>query len=162
MNKNSHQLFSSHHRNQSESTPSQRHTKSSRRGQHKAHQFAWKYNTVVKLDGIIHIQASANNTIFVLTDVQGNVKDWMSGGRLGLKGSARGTSFASELMTKWVIKQVRQFGWKLVKIWVGGFGQGRFSAIRTLSQTNKFKVLLVKDVTPFPYGGCRPKKRRRI
>ena len=117
---------------------------------------------VVVPEGIIHIRATANNTIFVIADRRGKVIDWISGGRIGLKGPARATPFAAERMTRWVAKQLRDLQWKVVKIWVGGFGQGRFAAIRWLSKRSVFRIVLVKDVSSVAFGGCRAKKRRRI
>ncbi|RKY39716.1 MAG: 30S ribosomal protein S11 [Candidatus Omnitrophota bacterium] len=112
-------------------------------------------------EGIIHINATFNNTIVTITDKQGNVLCWSSTGRAGFKGSKKSTPFAGQMASEDAIKRSAELGLKRVEIHVKGAGPGRESAIRALKHGN-FTVTAIKDVTPIPHNGCRPKKKRRV
>jgi small subunit ribosomal protein S11 len=115
----------------------------------------------VVLNGIAHIQATFNNTIISITDVQGNLICWSSAGSLGFKGSRKGTPFAAQQASQTVANVAREHGMKTIDVMVKGPGSGRESAIRAL-QTVGLEVKCIKDVTPIPHNGCRPPKRRRV
>jgi small subunit ribosomal protein S11 len=105
--------------------------------------------------GAAHIQSSFNNTIITITDPQGNVLSWASGGVVGFKGSRKSTPFAAQLAAESAAKKAMESG--LIK----GPGAGREAALRAL-QSSGLKVHLIRDVTPIPHNGCRPPKRRRV
>ena len=111
--------------------------------------------------GIAHIQASFNNTLVTITDMNGNVIVWGSAGSLGFKGSRKSTPFAAQRAGEVVTKKAMEHGMKQVDVYVKGPGSGRESAIRAL-QASGLKVNLIKDVTPVPHNGCRPPKKRRV
>ncbi len=111
--------------------------------------------------GQAHIQASFNNTIVTLTDVQGNALSWASAGGLGFKGSKKSTPYAAQLAAETATKAALIHGLKFVDVFVKGPGTGREAAIRAL-ETNGLKVTSIMDVTPIPHNGCRPPKRRRV
>jgi small subunit ribosomal protein S11 len=107
------------------------------------------------------VQASFNNTIVSITDPQGNVVAWSSAGRIGFKGSRKGTPFASQLAAESAAKKAADFGMRTVQVLVKGPGGGREPALRSL-QAAGFSITLIRDVTPIPHNGCRPPKRRRV
>ena len=111
--------------------------------------------------GIVHIQASFNNTIITVTDSQGNAICWSSSGAAGFKGSKKSTPFAAQRASELVAKKAIENGLKEVEVFVNGPGSGRESAIRAL-QAAGLRVTVIKDVTPLPHNGCRPPKRRRV
>ena len=111
--------------------------------------------------GQAHIQASFNNTIVTLTDLQGNALSWASAGGLGFKGSKKSTPYAAQLAAETATKAALIHGLKSVDVFVKGPGTGREAAIRAL-ETNGLKVTAIMDVTPVPHNGCRPPKRRRV
>ena len=111
--------------------------------------------------GQAHIQASFNNTIVTLTDLQGNALSWASAGGLGFKGSKKSTPYAAQLAAETATKAALIHGLKFVDVFVKGPGTGREAAIRAL-ETNGLKVTSIMDVTPIPHNGCRPPKRRRV
>lgn len=111
--------------------------------------------------GIAHIQSTFNNTIVSITDVNGNVVCWSSAGMHGFKGSRKGTPYAAQITSQIVAKKAIDAGMKQVEVYVNGPGSGRESAIRAL-QAAGLEVLVIKDVTPIPHNGCRPRKRRRV
>lgn len=111
--------------------------------------------------GIAHINATFNNTIITITDPEGNVLTWSSGGTVGFKGSRKSTPFAAQLMAQNTAQKAMEFGMKTVEVYVKGPGTGRESAIRAL-QASGLDVKAIKDVTPIPHNGCRPPKRRRV
>ncbi len=111
--------------------------------------------------GGVHIQSSFNNTIITITDPQGNVVSWASGGVVGFKGSRKSTPFAAQLAAENAAKKAIESGMKTVDVYVKGPGAGREAALRAL-QSAGLKVHLIKDVTPIPHNGCRPPKRRRV
>ena len=111
--------------------------------------------------GIAHIQSTFNNTIVTITDVSGNVVAWSSAGVRGFKGSRKSTPFAAQLAAEEAGRKAMEHGMRSIAIFVKGPGAGRESALRAL-QTAGFKVTLIRDVTPVPHNGCRPRKRRRV
>lgn len=111
--------------------------------------------------GIAHVQASFNNTLITITDVQGNTICWSSSGAAGFKGSKKSTPFAAQRASEQVAKKAIENGLKEVEVFISGPGSGRESAIRAL-QAAGLRVTAIKDVTPLPHNGCRAPKRRRI
>jgi small subunit ribosomal protein S11 len=112
--------------------------------------------------GIIHIHATFNNTIVTVTELNGDTISWASAGSSGFKGARKGTPFAAQMASeKATLKALETTGLKKVDILVKGQGPGRETAIRAL-QTTGISILSIKDITPVPYNGCRPPKRRRI
>jgi len=118
--------------------------------------------TVVRVaSGIAHIQATFNNTVVTITDPNGNVIAWASAGTAGFSGSRKSTPFAAQLTAQSCARKAMDLGVKEVKVYVKGPGAGRESAIRAL-QAAGLDITLIKDVTPIPHDGCRPRKRRRV
>lgn len=111
--------------------------------------------------GEAYIQSSFNNTIVTITDPQGNVISWASGGVVGFKGSRKSTPFAAQLAAENAAKKALENGMRTVDVFVKGPGAGREAALRAL-QSAGLKVHLIRDVTPIPHNGCRPPKRRRV
>lgn len=111
--------------------------------------------------GEVHIQSSFNNTIVTISDPQGNVVSWASGGVAGFKGSRKSTPFAAQLAAENAAKKAIENGMKTVDVYIKGPGAGREAALRAL-QSSGLKVHMIKDVTPIPHNGCRPPKRRRV
>ena len=111
--------------------------------------------------GLVHIQASFNNTIVTITDPTGNTVSWKSSGSLGFRGSRKGTPFAAQQAAMNAANQARDHGMRSVDVRVSGPGSGRESAVRALSAAG-LDVRSIKDVTPVPHNGCRPPKRRRV
>ena len=107
------------------------------------------------------IQASFNNTLVSISDPEGNVIGWASAGKAGFKGSRKGTPFAAQLAGKEAGTLARDLGVRTVEVLVKGPGGGRESAIRALQSTG-ITVNSIKDITPIPHNGCRPRKRRRV
>jgi small subunit ribosomal protein S11 len=112
-------------------------------------------------NGIANIKATFNNTIINITDPEGNTIAWSSAGTIGFKGSRKSTPYAAQQAAEAVAKQVAEHGMRKVEVRVTGPGSGRETAIRTL-QANGLEVGSIKDVTPVPHNGCRPKKKRRV
>ena len=111
--------------------------------------------------GQAHIQASFNNTIVTLTDMEGNAISWASAGGLGFRGSKKSTPYAAQMAAETAAKAALPHGLKTVEVMVKGPGSGREAAIRAL-QAGGLEVVSIKDVTPVPHNGCRPPKRRRV
>ena len=112
--------------------------------------------------GRAYIQATYNNTIITLTDMQGNVITWATAGGEGFKGSRKSTPFAAQMAAKSAATNAIELaGLETVEVFVKGPGIGREAAIRSLFQSG-LNVTKIKDVTPVPHNGCRPKKRRRV
>jgi small subunit ribosomal protein S11 len=110
--------------------------------------------------GQAHIHATFNNTVITISDLQGNTILWTSGGSVGFKGSRKSTPYAAQVAAEQAARQAGEFGIRKVDVIVRGSGAGRETAIRTL-QAMGLEVTGIKDVTPFPHNGCRPKKRKR-
>ena len=111
--------------------------------------------------GIVHIQASFNNTIINITDKQGNTLVWSAPGIVGYSGSKKSTPFAAQIAATDAAKKAKEIGIKDVEVRVKGPGSGRESAIRAI-QAAGLIVTSIRDVTPVPHNGCRPKKQRRV
>ena len=111
--------------------------------------------------GTAHIQASFNNTIITITDKQGNVLVWSTPGIVGYGGSKKATPFAAQVAASDAAKKAKEIGLKEVDVCVKGPGFGRESAIRAI-QASGLNVTSIKDTTPMPHNGCRPKKKRRV
>jgi small subunit ribosomal protein S11 len=111
--------------------------------------------------GVAHIQATFNNTIVSVSDPEGNVLAWSSAGRIGFKGSRKGTPFAAQVAAQAAGNAAKDLGMRSVDVLVKGPGAGRESAVRAL-QAAGIEVKSIKDVTPIPHNGCRPRKRRRV
>ena len=113
------------------------------------------------INGIVHVISSFNNTIITITDEQGNTLAWSSAGAKGFKGSRKSTPFAAQVAAEDVGNRAKEFGLKNLKVEVSGPGSGRESALRSL-QSIGYNITSIKDVTPIPHNGCRPRKRRRV
>ncbi|MBI3395218.1 MAG: 30S ribosomal protein S11 [Spirochaetia bacterium] len=111
--------------------------------------------------GRVYIQASFNNTIVSVTDMAGNVVAWSSSGNMSFKGSRKSTPYAAQLAARTAAEKAREHGMREVEVMVKGPGIGRESAIRALAAEG-LAVRSIKDVTPLPHNGCRPRKRRRV
>jgi small subunit ribosomal protein S11 len=111
--------------------------------------------------GAAHVKSSFNNTIISVTDQEGNVLSWASGGTVGFQNTRKGTPFAAQLAAENAARRAMEYGVKRVDVFVKGPGQGRETAIRAL-QAAGLQVGEIRDVTPIPHNGCRPKKRRRV
>jgi small subunit ribosomal protein S11 len=111
--------------------------------------------------GLVHVQATFNNTIITFTDTVGNVVAWSSSGSLGFRGSRKGTPFAAQQASLTAANKARDAGMRTVDVRVAGPGAGRESAVRALS-TAGIEVKSIRDVTPIPHNGCRPPKKRRV
>ncbi|MEM7602980.1 MAG: 30S ribosomal protein S11 [Verrucomicrobiota bacterium] len=111
--------------------------------------------------GIVHVQATYNNTKVSVTDLNGNVVGWSSSGKLGFRGSRKSTAYASQLVSQDACRQAMGHGLKSVEVRVKGPGAGRESAVRAI-QNLGIEVTVIKDVTPVPHNGCRPRKPRRV
>lgn len=112
-------------------------------------------------NGVAHIQATFNNTLVSITDVEGKLICWSSAGSLGFKGSRKGTPFAAQQAAARAASGARDHGMRSVEVRVKGPGSGRESAIRALA-TAGLEIRIIKDATPIPHNGCRPPKRRRV
>ena len=122
---------------------------------------AKKRDRKVGTNGVAHVQASFNNTIVTVTDMDGNVISWASGGKVGFKGSRKSTPFAAQMAAESAARRAQEHGMKKVDVFVKGPGSGRETAIRSLQATG-LEVGSIQDVTPSPHNGCRPPKRRRV
>jgi small subunit ribosomal protein S11 len=111
--------------------------------------------------GMAHIQATFNNTIVTISDMSGNVISWSSAGAQGFKGSRKSTPFAAQVAAEKAVQKARDMGMRKLEVHVKGPGSGRESAIRSL-QASGMEVLVIRDKTPVPHNGCRPRKRRRV
>lgn len=111
--------------------------------------------------GIAHVSATFNNTMVTITDVQGNAISWSSAGAQGFKGSRKSTPYAAQIAAEDAGKKAAEHGMKTLEVNVKGPGSGRESALRAL-QSVGFTITAIKDVTPIPHNGCRPRKRRRV
>lgn len=110
--------------------------------------------------GVAHINASFNNTIVSISDMQGDVIAWSSSGSNAFKGSKKSTPYAAQVTAEKAIRKAMEFGLKTVFVKIAGPGAGRDSAIRAIA--NLVTVTAIKDVTPVPHNGCRPRKQRRM
>ncbi len=111
--------------------------------------------------GCAYVQATFNNTIVTLTDLNGNTIAWSSAGHCGFKGPKKATPYAASMIVKDIAEQAKESGLKELNVFVKGIGSGRDAAVRALN-ANGFSVLGIKDITPLPHNGCRPPKPRRV
>lgn len=111
--------------------------------------------------GIAHVLSTFNNTIVTITDLTGNVIGWSSAGKVGFKGSRKGTAYAAQMVAQDASRQAMGHGLKEVQVLVKGPGAGRESAVRAL-QAIGLDLTVIRDVTPVPHNGCRPPKQRRV
>jgi small subunit ribosomal protein S11 len=111
--------------------------------------------------GVAHVQATFNNTIISIADMQGNVVSWASAGQAGFSGSRKSTAFAAQVASEQAARKAMDLGMREVRVYVNGPGAGRESAIRAI-QAAGLNVTLIRDVTRIPHNGCRPPKRRRV
>jgi small subunit ribosomal protein S11 len=115
----------------------------------------------VVTDGVVHVQASFNNTVVTITDRQGNALSWATAGGAGFRGSRKSTPFAAQVAAEKAGRAAQEYGVKTVEVRIKGPGPGRESAVRSLNALG-IKVTNIIDVTPIPHNGCRPPKRRRV
>ena len=111
--------------------------------------------------GVAHVNASFNNTMITIADMQGNTISWSSSGVMGFKGSRKSTHYAAQVAAEDAAKKAQEHGMKTLEVEVRGPGSGRESALRAL-QAAGFNVTSIRDVTSIPHNGCRPRKRRRV
>ncbi len=111
--------------------------------------------------GVAHIKSSFNNTIVSISDQEGNVIAWASAGNVGFKGSRKSTPFAAQIAAEDAVRKASEHGMRTLEVEVSGPGSGRESALRAI-QAAGFNVTSIRDVTPIPHNGCRPRKRRRV
>jgi small subunit ribosomal protein S11 len=113
------------------------------------------------VSGLAHVNATFNNTMITITDAQGNAIAWSSAGSQGFKGSRKSTPYAAQMAGEDVGRKAMEHGMKTLEVEVKGPGSGRESALRAL-QAVGFTITAIRDVTPIPHNGCRPRKRRRV
>ena len=111
--------------------------------------------------GVVYINSTFNNTLITITDVNGNTIAWASSGVRGFKGSRKSTPFAAQMAAEDVSKKAQEHGMRMLEVEVCGPGSGRESALRAL-QAGGFTITSIRDVTPIPHNGCRPRKKRRV
>ena len=111
--------------------------------------------------GLAYIQCSFNNTIVTITDVSGNVLSWLSAGLKGFRGSKKSTPYAAQMAAEDAGKKAQEYGLRTLSVFVKGPGSGREAAIRGFANIG-YNVTLLRDITPIPHNGCRPKKKRRV
>ena len=112
-------------------------------------------------EGNVYIQATFNNTIVTITDLNGNALSWASSGGLGFRGAKKSTPFAAQTVTETAVQKAVSYGLRAVHVFVKGPGMGRENAVRALGALG-LKVKSISDVTPIPHNGCRPRKTRRM
>ena len=112
-------------------------------------------------NGVVHIKSSFNNTIVTISDISGNAVSWSSSGAMGFRGSKKSTPYAAQIATDAAGKKAYDVGLRKLDVLMKGPGSGRESALRAL-QNIGFIINNIKDVTPLPHNGCRPKKKRRV
>lgn len=113
------------------------------------------------VSGVAHVNSTFNNTVVTIADAQGNAISWSSAGSRGFKGSRKSTPYAAQIAAEDAGKKAQEHGMKTLEVQVKGPGSGRESALRAL-QAIGFTITAIRDVTPIPHNGCRPKKRRRV
>ena len=113
------------------------------------------------VSGVAHVNATVNNTMITITDAQGNSIAWASAGSQGFKGSRKSTPYAAQMAGEDAGRKAQEHGMKTLEVEVKGPGAGRESALRAL-QAVGFTITAIRDVTPIPHNGCRPRKRRRV
>ena len=111
--------------------------------------------------GVAHVSATFNNTVITIADAQGNTVAWSTAGAMGFKGSRKSTPYAAQMAAEDAGKKAQEHGMRTLEVEVKGPGSGRESALRAL-QAIGFQITSIRDVTPIPHNGCRPRKRRRV
>ncbi len=111
--------------------------------------------------GLVHIDATFNNTIITFTDTHGNAVSWASAGQSGFKGSRKSTPFAAQVAAESAARKAQDNGMRTVGIYVKGPGSGREQAMRAVANAG-MRIAFIRDITPIPHNGCRPPKRRRV
>ncbi|MEM8877497.1 MAG: 30S ribosomal protein S11 [Pseudomonadota bacterium] len=111
--------------------------------------------------GVAHVNATFNNTMITITDAQGNAISWASAGGMGFKGSRKSTPFAAQMAAEEAARKAQDHGMRTLEVEVKGPGSGRESALRAL-QAAGFAITSIRDVSPIPHNGCRPRKKRRV
>ncbi|MEE8271532.1 MAG: 30S ribosomal protein S11 [Alphaproteobacteria bacterium] len=111
--------------------------------------------------GVAHVMASFNNTMITISDAQGNAISWSSAGSMGFKGSRKSTPYAAQMAAEDAGRKAQEHGMKVLEVTVKGPGSGRESALRAL-QAVGFQITSIRDVTPIPHNGVRPRKKRRV
>ena len=111
--------------------------------------------------GIAHVNATFNNTMITITDMQGNTLCWASAGKMGFKGSRKSTPYAAQLAADDAARCALEHGMKTIEVNVSGPGSGRESALRAL-QAAGLQITTIRDITPIPHNGCRQRKKRRV
>jgi small subunit ribosomal protein S11 len=119
-----------------------------------------KIKTLVS-EGRVYIHSSYNNTIVSVTDKNGDVISWSSGGACGFKGTRKGTAFAAQVAAQTACKKAQDMGMRVARLFVKGPGSGRETAIRSIGNSG-IDIVGIKDITPIPHNGCRPPKQRRV
>ena len=112
-------------------------------------------------EGVVHIQATFNNTIITITDPAGNTLSWSTAGAQGFKGSRKSTRFAAQMAAQEACRKAQEQGLKSAFAYIKGPGSGRESALRAINASG-IRITGIKDVTPIPHNGCRPPKKRRV
>jgi small subunit ribosomal protein S11 len=112
-------------------------------------------------EGRVYIHSSYNNTIVSVTDKNGDVISWSSGGSCGFKGTRKGTAFAAQVAAQTACKRAQDVGMRTARLFVKGPGSGRETAIRSIGNSG-IDIIGIKDITPIPHNGCRPPKQRRV
>jgi small subunit ribosomal protein S11 len=121
-----------------------------------------KHAKVRTESGKVFVKASYNNTIVTVTDLNGNVLSWASAGMAGFKGPKKATSYAAQIITKIALMKAKEdYGLKEVSVYINGIGTGREAAVRAVN-ANNINVTAIRDITPIPHNGCRPRKPRRV
>ncbi|MGY0623591.1 MAG: 30S ribosomal protein S11 [Paraglaciecola chathamensis] len=113
------------------------------------------------VDAAVHVHASFNNTIIMITDRQGNALAWATAGGSGFRGSRKSTPFAAQVAAESLSERMNEYGIQNLDVFINGPGPGRESAVRALNSAG-FKITNITDVTPVPHNGCRPPKKRRV
>ena len=113
------------------------------------------------LRGQAHVQCTYNNTLVTFSDLGGKVLAWSSAGSLGFKGAKKATPYAATQIVNAATEKVSKYGLREIEVYVKGVGSGREASIRALAN-NDFEIILIKDITPIPHNGCRPRKPRRV
>ncbi|MDI6777819.1 MAG: 30S ribosomal protein S11 [Patescibacteria group bacterium] len=120
-----------------------------------------KKNRRQVLRGQAHVQCTYNNTIVAFSDLGGKILAWCSAGSLGFKGAKKATPYAATQIVSAAAEKVAKYGLKEIEVYIKGVGSGREASIRALAN-NDFEITSIKDITPIPHNGCRPKKPRRV
>lgn len=113
------------------------------------------------VSGVAHVNSTYNNTLVTISDAQGNVVSWSSAGMQGFKGSRKSTPYAAQMAAEDAGRKAQEHGMRELEVLVKGPGSGRESALRALGMVG-FTIRSIKDITPIPHNGCRPRKRRRV